>query len=55
VRKMRERDLDPMVVSASDASVLRFPPGRPQKHVVYVGHPVAPVLYYPAGSLHESA
>lgn len=35
------------------AGTLRFPPGHPRKHVVYVGHPVDAGSYIPAADFHR--
>lgn len=51
--KMREREFELMPLGDSEASPLRFPPGHPQRQIVYVGHPVAPSLYYPAAAFHR--
>jgi hypothetical protein len=40
------------VVTMSEAAVLRFPVGHPRGRVVYVGHPVDPVTYYPMARFH---
>ena len=52
-KKARENGIRLLQVGRSDSSNARFPPGHPRDHVVYVGHPVMPEVYYPAASFHR--
>ena len=51
--RARERDFDVLTISRTEAQVLRFPPGHPRDRVLYVGHPAAANLYYPAAGFHR--
>ena len=51
--RARERGVDVLTVSRTEARVLRFPPGHPRDRVLYVGHPAAATLYYPAAGFHR--
>jgi hypothetical protein len=41
-----------LAVKTSEAKALRFPVGHPRSKVVYVGHPIDPVMYLPMAQFH---
>jgi hypothetical protein len=41
-----------LAVKTSEAAALRFPVGHPRRKVVYVGHPIDPVMYMPIAQFH---
>jgi hypothetical protein len=41
-----------LAVKTSEAATLRFPVGHPRRKVVYVGHPIDPVMYMPIAQFH---
>jgi hypothetical protein len=51
--RARERGVDVLTISRTEAQVLRLPPGHPRDRVLYVGHPAAENLYYPAAGFHR--
>ncbi len=51
--RARDRGFEVLTISRTEAHVLRFPPGHPRDRVLYVGHPAAENLYYPAAGFHR--
>lgn len=51
----RQRGLNVLQISRSEASRLVFPPGHPRDGVLYIGHPALPHVYYAASSFHRIA
>lgn len=41
-----------LAITRSEAAALRFPVGHPRRKVVYVGHPIDPVMYIPMAHFH---
>jgi hypothetical protein len=53
VRKLRESGFEVLTIARSEAQALVLPPGHPRDRVVYIGHPAAPSVYFPAASFHQ--
>ena len=53
IGKLKRKRIDVVFISRKDAQKLIFPPGHPQKKVLYVGHPTKPEIYYPFAEFHR--
>jgi hypothetical protein len=54
VKRVRERGLNVVPLTSSEAEALTFPPGHPKLNsLLYVGHPLLPTVYYPAAHFHR--
>lgn len=40
-------------VASNDVSKVKFPVGHPRSHILYVGHPLLPTVYYLAAEFHR--
>lgn len=46
------RHVDPSTMAWSVGRLLEFPSGHPNRHTLYVGHPLKPTVYYPFAQFH---
>ena len=51
--KARDNGLKVVLLSQSEASHLKLPPGHPREGVIYVGHPADPKVYYALADFHR--
>jgi hypothetical protein len=51
--RAKERGAEVLPLTDQQATGLRFPPSHPKRGVLYIGHPLDPLRYYPAADFHR--